>query len=136
MLKGQILIYPVVDRKHDHYESFHLYGDGDYLLSHKDMDFFMEAYFGSLEVPDDVRWAPLLATVDELKNVPRALVLTAECDVLRDQGEAYARHLTSAGVDTSCVRLIGATHGYATVPIETPQYRHSVALITDFLNKL
>jgi acetyl esterase len=135
VLKGQVLIYPVVDHAHAHYESYHAYGGGDYLLTHEDMVFFMEAYYGSKEASKDIRSAPLLATLEELKGVPRALVLTAECDVLRDQGEAYARHLTAAGVDAVGVRLIGATHGFATVPIETPQYRQSLTLITNFLNK-
>lgn len=95
----------------------------------------MEKYYGTTEVSKDVRSAPLLATLEDLKGAPRALVLTAECDVLRDQGEAYSRHLTNAGVDAVCVRLIGATHGFATVPVESPQYRQSLNLITNFLNK-
>ncbi|KAI8340727.1 alpha/beta hydrolase fold-domain-containing protein [Chlamydoabsidia padenii] len=135
VVKGQVLLYPVTAQRRDHYESYQTYGDGDYLLSVKDMIFFMEAYIGSSEVPNDVRVAPLLANEEELKGLPPALVLTAECDVLRDEGEEYARKLTFAGVDTCCVRVIGTSHGWAIIPIETSQYRQTIALIKSFLTK-
>ncbi|ORZ26216.1 alpha/beta hydrolase fold-domain-containing protein [Absidia repens] len=133
ILKGQVLLYPVVAQSSVDYESYKVYGDGDYFLSRDDMAFFFNAYLDGQEVPKDVRVAPLLATLDELKDLPPALVLTAECDVLRDEGEEYARRLTDAGVDACCIRTIGAIHGYLTMPLDTPQYRRSISLITDFL---
>ncbi|ORZ09594.1 alpha/beta hydrolase fold-domain-containing protein [Absidia repens] len=135
VLRGQILIYPCTAHDRKEYESFQTYGDGDYLLSRKDIAYFQDAYYDSDGSPADVRNAPLLATLDELKNVPRALVVTAECDILRDEGEAYARKLTEAGVDTCCVRVIGATHGFATAPLDTPLSRQALNLISNFLGK-
>ncbi|CAO3600259.1 unnamed protein product [Absidia cylindrospora] len=133
VVKGQILFYPVLAQSSEHYESYQVYGDGDYFLSRDDMAFFFNAYLDGGEVPNDVRCAPLLATLNELKDLPPALVLTAECDVLRDEGEEYARRLTDAGVNACCVRMMGAVHGYATMPLDTPQYRRSMSLVSSFL---
>jgi acetyl esterase len=135
VLKGQILMYPVLALERQDFDSYQTYGDGDYFISRKNCDYFYQAYCGEAPFPADVRLAPLLATLDELKSVPKALILTAECDVLRDEGEAYARKLTQAGVDTCCVRIIGATHGYATAPPNTSHYRRALHMMTDFLTK-
>ncbi|KAI8093789.1 alpha/beta hydrolase fold-3 domain-containing protein [Halteromyces radiatus] len=135
VVTGQILLYPAVTHHRQHYESYNLFGNGEYILSHSDIAFFGNAYFGNDKRPNDVRCAPLLATLDELKGLPRALILTAECDVLRDEGEDYARRLSEAGVDTCCMRMIGTIHGYATSPLETPQYLQTLNMISAFLNK-
>ena len=61
----------------------------------------------------DALAAPLNATVDQLRGLPDALLITAEFDVLRDEGESYARKLQDAYVRTTCTRYIGTTHDFA-----------------------
>ncbi|ORZ06894.1 alpha/beta hydrolase fold-domain-containing protein [Absidia repens] len=147
VMKNQILIYPAVAHNHDQYESVSLYGKGDYILSYDDMIYVSKLYHDSKynKMNDDGGWcygpenvlnAPLLARKDELEDLPRCLVVTAECDVLRDESEHYARQLTAAGVDTCAVRFIGAVHGFITkTDLDTPQYRQGVQAIVDFLKE-
>ncbi|KAI9305253.1 alpha/beta hydrolase fold-domain-containing protein [Cunninghamella echinulata] len=136
ILKGQVLMYPTVALTAEGYESRELYGDGDYLLSNKDMVYFKKSYLGSNygKGIEDVRLSPIIATDEELNGLPRALVITAECDVLRDEGEAYSRRLLKAGVKTTSMRSLGAMHGFITMPLDTENYIHSIQSISNFIH--
>ncbi|KAG2221492.1 hypothetical protein INT45_008817 [Circinella minor] len=133
-IKAQILIYPATAGSRENYESPKLYGNGDYYLNMKDCEFFDNAYWNGIEKTKI--GFPLLATQDELRGLPRALIFTAEADILRDEGEQYARQLTEAGVSVTCMRVIGAIHGYITVPVVTPAYKQTMAMITNQLNEV
>ncbi|ORY93245.1 Alpha/Beta hydrolase protein [Syncephalastrum racemosum] len=134
LMKSQILIYPATMLAKEHFESYDLFGH--LTVSLDSLQFFNRNYLpGPVQEVDDKYALPGLATDDDLKGLPPALVITAESDILRDEGEAYAHRLNAAGVETSMVRILGAPHGYISMSFNTPQYRHSLALITAFLHE-
>jgi len=97
-IKFQCLFYPVTNADMDT-KSYDLFKDGPW-LSKKAMEWFFEAYAPDKESRNDIYVSPLKADEEDLKGLPPTLIITAENDVLRDEGEAYARKLDSAGVDT------------------------------------
>lgn len=104
----QLLFYPVTDCNTDT-SSYRSFGS-DYPLTQKDMKWFFTQY--SVEHPmTDPRIAPL-RTID-LAGAPPAWIATAEYDVLRDEGEAFARRLSEAGVSVHLHRYVGMPHGFA-----------------------
>lgn len=76
------------------------------------MRWFWEEYVPDPALRADALASPLRASQDELKTLPPALVITAECDVLRDEGEAFARKLAAAAVPVTSVRFAGTLHGF------------------------
>lgn len=105
-LRGQLLVYPATDATMSH-PSIEENGSG-YFLTKADMDWFYGHY--APERPDDWRLSPLAAP--DVSGVAPALVLTVEFDPLRDEGEAYARRLSDAGVPAELVRKDGLIHGF------------------------
>ncbi len=108
----QLLVYPATDLSFET-ASHREYGEG-YGLSREEMKWYWNHYLRTPEDGDDPYASPLRAR--DLGGLPPALVLTAEYDPLRDEGEAYARRLASAGVRTRMVRYDGAIHGFFTLP--------------------
>jgi acetyl esterase len=107
-LKFQLLIYPVVDFWNES-PSMEEFG-ANHFLTREAMYWFRDCYFATT---DDARLpygSPLLA--DDLRGLPPAMVVTAECDPLRDQGEAYARKLEAAGVPVTFKRYDGMIHPF------------------------
>ena len=107
-IRCQMLVYPVTDLAHRS-ASYAANGEG-FLLTAATMEFFIDCYTPEPAQRLDRRASPLLAT--DFAGLPRTLVLTAELDPLRDEGEAYARALEAAGVDVTLVRYDGAIHGF------------------------
>jgi acetyl esterase len=102
----QALIYPTTDARAD-YPSVRENGDSIF-LSKETMDWFYEQYHDGDKDMLDWRASPILT--EDLSNLPPALIITAEYDTLRDEGEAYAEALRSAGNDVTVRRYDGMTH--------------------------
>jgi acetyl esterase len=92
------------------------------------MEWFWDAYLPRQSDRADVMATPLSATIDQLRGLPEALLITAEIDVLRDEGESYARKLQEAGVRTTCTRYIGTIHDFVMLNAlaDTPATRGAV----------
>ena len=106
----QLLFYPVTDANFDS-QSYYDFADGPW-LTRKAMEWFWDAYLPDKSKRNDVTASPLQGTAEQLKGLPPALVITAENDVLRDEGEAYARKLDEAGVRSACLRCNGTMHDF------------------------
>jgi len=109
-VKCQILFWPVTDANFET-GSYNEFSAG-YFLSKAMMLWFWDAYTSDPDERKKIYASPLQATIEELKGLPPALVQTAGNDVLRDEGEAYARKLDQAGVQVTAVRYSGLIHDY------------------------
>ena len=105
----QLLVYPVTDGVNFNTDSYHENGQ-DYMLTADSMHWFWNHYAPNVEDRRNPYASPLLA--ESLADLPPALVMTAEYDPLRDEGEAYAKKLVEAGVPAELVRYDGLIHGF------------------------
>jgi acetyl esterase/lipase len=106
----QVLFYPVTDAVFDT-ESYLKFAEG-YFLRRDGMQWFWDQYTTDEAERASILASPLRATTEQLTGLPPALVITAEADVLRDEGEAYAAKLRAAGVPTTAVRYEGIVHDF------------------------
>jgi acetyl esterase/lipase len=111
--KAQVLLYPVTDASFDT-SSYHQFAEG-YWLRRDAMQWFWDQYIADAAQRSEITASPLRATADDLAGLPQALVVNGEADVLRDEGEAYARNLRAAGVDVTAIRYNGAIHDFMMV---------------------
>ncbi|MFE3260113.1 alpha/beta hydrolase [Nocardia sp. NPDC059091] len=108
--RQQVLFYPVTDANFDT-ASYREFATG-YFLTLEGMQWFWGQYTTSESDRAQITASPLRASVDQLTGLPPALVITAENDVLRDEGEAYAAKLRAAGVPVTAVRYGGIVHDF------------------------
>jgi len=106
----QALLIPATDASVDT-ESYKEYGTGRF-LARAFMKYGWDLYAAEARTRDNPYVSPLRASIDQLKGLPPALVITAENDPLRDEGEAYARKLKEAGVNVDAVRYNGTIHDF------------------------
>ncbi|WP_149823926.1 alpha/beta hydrolase [Streptomyces tailanensis] len=109
-LVQQVLFYPVTDAAFET-GSYDQFAEG-YFLRRDAMRWFWDQYTSSEKERAEITASPLRATAEQLKGLPPALVITAEADVLRDEGEAYANKLREAGVPVTAVRYQGIIHDF------------------------
>ena len=111
--QAQALFYPVTDASFDT-DSYHQFAEG-YWLRRDAMLWFWDQYTTDPDERAQITASPLRASIEDLTGLPKALVINGEADVLRDEGEAYARHLRAAGVDVTATRYGGAIHDFMMV---------------------
>lgn len=129
----QLLFYPVTDANFDT-ESYHEFAEG-YFLTREGMKWFWDQYTTDEHQRNEITASPLRASLDDLKGLPEALVITAQADVLRDEGEAYANKLREAGVPVTQARFQGATHDFVMLNVlsETNAKKGAMLLATSWL---
>lgn len=134
----QSLYYPVTDAAQDT-DSYREFAGGPYLTA-KAMAWFWDCYTTDPDQRAEITASPLRATLDDLAGLPPAFVVVDENDVLRDEGEEYARRLTEAGVPTTSVRYNGTLHDFMMLnPVRDTQAAtaataHAVAVLRNALN--
>ena len=123
----QLLFYPVTDSGFDT-PSYNQFADGPWLTK-RAMEWFWDAYLPDPAVRKQPTATPLNASLDQLASLPEALVIVDENDVLRDEGEAYARKLSDAGVRVISVRYNGTIHDFVMLNAlaDTPATRGAIA---------
>ena len=133
--KKQILIYPAVSNcytKKSPYKSVQENGQ-DYLLTAVKMEDYLKLYESSTEDRQNPYFAPILAK--DLSHMPETLILTAECDPLRDEGEEYGKRLKKANNYVEIHRIPDALHGYFALGIRFLHVQESFEIMNCFLNK-
>jgi acetyl esterase len=133
-IAAQVLFYPVTDADFDT-GSYQQYAQGPW-LTRPAMQWFWDAYLPETGRRAEPTASPLRASIDQLRGLPPALVVTDD-DVLRDEGEAYANRLAQAGVPVTQVRYGGTIHDFALLnPItETPAPREAIRQGAEFLRR-
>ena len=107
---AQLLFYPVTNADFEN-GSYNQFAEGPWLTKAA-MQWFWDQYLPDHSLRKDPTASPLMASPEQLSGLPKALIITAENDVLRDEGEAYGRKLTEAGVEVVTTRYNGTIHDF------------------------
>ena len=127
----QVLIYPVLDYHFDT-PSYRQNAEG-YLLTRVGMEWLWKQYLARDEDGREPYASPMRAA--DLGNLPPALIITAEYDPLRDEGEAYAERLRDAGVPVTLSRYDGMIHGFFRRTAEFDKAKVAVAEVAHALKR-
>jgi|SRR5262245_12176472 len=130
-LSAQVLLYPILDHAFDT-ASYRENGEG-YYLTRAAMEWFWKLYLAREEDGAHPYASPLRA--ERLTGLPPALIVTAEYDPLRDEGEAYARRLESEGVAVRLIACHGMIHGFLRRPDTFAQTRPTISQIGQALRE-
>ncbi len=132
MLKSVVTFYPVTKAWNDGSDSWRLFGSG-YGLDGGIMEAFNEAYAAGRDVSSPYI-SPCNATIGQLSGFPPVLMINAEKDILRDQGQEMCDRLSQAGVEVVHRVLPGTTHLFITVPGQDAAFAESVSMTAKFLS--
>jgi acetyl esterase len=135
-IAGQLLFYPVTNADFEA-GSYKQFADGPW-LTRSAMQWFWDQYLPDKNRRKDLTASPLLASLEQLAGLPRALIITAENDVLRDDGEAYGRKLIEAGVEVVTTRYNATIHDFVMLNAlaEAAPTRAAVTQAVDFLKSV
>ena len=126
----QALVYPVTDADLDN--ASYTAEENQLMLSRESMVWFWDHYLPDVARRSETDASPLQAK--DFAGLPPAIVLTAEYDVLRDEGEAYADRLQEAGVPVDRIRVPGQMHGFFTL-LMVPGHEDAIEQIATSLDK-
>ncbi len=130
----QLLICPVTDLSNFNTDSYNKFGNGIW-LSKQNMEYYADQYLRNREQAADQYISPLLT--QNLKNLPPAHIITAEFDILRDDGEKYAKRLSEAGNAVTYKQYKGMIHAFILLNKVINKANDAIADCTSILkNKL
>jgi acetyl esterase/lipase len=134
-IRYQVLFYPVTDTNFDT-ASYLEFANGPW-NTRPSMVWFWDAYAPKASDRKKVTASPVQATTEQLAGLPPALIIAVENDVLRDEGEAYARRLIAAGVEVTAVRALATVHDFVVLnPLAaTPAARAAIRLAAQKLSE-
>src|SRR5260370_9358054 len=134
-IRLQLLFYPVTDAAFDT-ASYHQFAEG-YYLRRDAMMWCWEQYTRHPGERNEITASRLRARIGQLHGLPPSLIITAEADVLRDEGEAYANKLREAGVRVTAVRFQATIHAFVMLNAlaHTAAARGAIALATAWLRE-
>jgi acetyl esterase/lipase len=134
-IRFQALMWPVTDAYFDT-TSYHEFAEGRF-LTRSMMQWFWDSYAPDPNERAEIYASPLRGMTEELNGLPPALVQTAGNDVLRDEGEEYARKMDAAGVDVIATRYSGMIHDWGLLnPIsQVPATRASLLQVAEELKR-
>lgn len=129
----QVLLYPVTDFSSFNTRSYRELGEG-YFLTRAAMEWFAGHYLASSDLASHPEVSPLLAP--DLSRLPPALIITAEFDPLRDEGEAYAQRLRQAGVPVTLTRYPGMIHAFVSMRGVLTGGRQAIQEVAKFMQSM
>ncbi len=106
----ELLFYPAIDINMNT-KSYNEYENGPWLTK-KAMKWFWNSYMSCDDDKKNIYFSPYQAEIKDLQGLSSCLIITAENDVLRDEGEKFAQKLNEAGVNVSCIRILGVFHDF------------------------
>ena len=133
-IRYQVMMYPVTDSSMSQ-PSYEEFADGPWLTKAA-MAWFWDAYAPNKKDRKQTMASPLSATLEQLKGLPPALLIVDENDILRDEGEQYARKLIQAGVEVTPLRVLATHHDYAMLNAlaGTPATKVTVQIVSEKLS--
>jgi acetyl esterase len=129
----QVMVYPVTDLSSFATPSYQEFAV-DHQLTKTEMEWFRDEYLADISDARHPHASPLLA--EDLRGLPPALIITAECDPLRDEGEAYGKRLADARVPVTCTRYAGMIHPFFSLSGAIPQGLDAIQQVADAIRAI